>query len=194
MSETKLLPCPFCGGEANIRPMYDVIGWTKEDEPIEKLRYVAECENEDCWSNPVTNPFDTEQQAIEAWNTRKPMDNIVERLGNISELIRPIGWRLIKQNYRYVQDFDYDEEVHLDNCPLKKYAPDTNVGNNNGWISVKEKLPEEGQRCIVQYNGKPFITTGFYIDIDTFMDGEFSYYRGSGVVAWQPLPSVWKGE
>lgn len=64
--------------------------------------------------------------------------------------------------------------------------------HNNGWILCSERLPEEGQRCIVQYNGSPFINKGFYIDIDTFMDGEFSFYKGSGVVAWQNLPQPYK--
>ena len=48
--ENKLLPCPFCGGEAKL------------DEHCEK--YVVFCTSEKCsW-------HDTEAEAIEAWNTR----------------------------------------------------------------------------------------------------------------------------
>lgn len=49
-TEIKLLPCPFCGGEAEL------------DEYCGK--YVVFCTNEKCnWHN-------TEAEAIEAWNTR----------------------------------------------------------------------------------------------------------------------------
>lgn len=48
--ETKLLPCPICGGEAKL------------DEHCDK--YVVFCTSEKCsW-------HDTEAEAVEAWNTR----------------------------------------------------------------------------------------------------------------------------
>lgn len=65
MSDTKLKPCPFCGGEA---------------ETIENNHYT------DVWSVMCKNCFaesdryHTEESAIEAWNTRKPMERIVEQL------------------------------------------------------------------------------------------------------------------
>lgn len=62
-------PCPFCGGKAGIRDMYDVIEW-KNDEPVTKRRFVCECKNEECWVSPVTDAFDTEEDAIKAWNRR----------------------------------------------------------------------------------------------------------------------------
>lgn len=62
--------CPFCGSEARIRDLYDVVDWTNDDEPITKRRFVCECSGVDCWVSPVTDPFDTEEEAIEAWNRR----------------------------------------------------------------------------------------------------------------------------
>lgn len=51
---TELLPCPFCGGEAHT---YKTIA----------ERYCAICNKPFCAS---VGPFDTEAEAIAAWNTR----------------------------------------------------------------------------------------------------------------------------
>lgn len=56
-SET-LLNCPFCGGEAKV---YDG---------------QVVCTN--CWSGSACE--NTTEKAIEKWNTRKPIDKIVEEL------------------------------------------------------------------------------------------------------------------
>lgn len=61
-----LLPCPFCGGEAEVRPTYDrftyqVDGW------------FAWCRNHndyECPCAPQTMDYLTEADAVEAWNTR----------------------------------------------------------------------------------------------------------------------------
>lgn len=66
----ELRPCPFCGGNARIRDLYDVVDWTDDDEPITKLRLVCECSEDECLVSPVTDSFDTEEDAIEAWNRR----------------------------------------------------------------------------------------------------------------------------
>ena len=72
MSET-LLRCPFCGGEAKI------------DKTIANTVSV-ECTV--CYASSrmiLCTEGDIEQKAIEAWNTRKPMHNIVERLEHFNE-------------------------------------------------------------------------------------------------------------
>lgn len=58
---TELLPCPFCGGEANL-----------EKSP-ESGKWHVECGDADCigfWTASVY--FDIEAEAIEAWNRRTP--------------------------------------------------------------------------------------------------------------------------
>lgn len=71
-SEIKLLPCPFCGGEAKL-----------EKENRINI-YCVQCEDCKCMT---TFQFDfgegeeiSKKKAIEVWNTRKPMERIVERL------------------------------------------------------------------------------------------------------------------
>ena len=60
-------PCPFCGGKAETREkILPII----VDEPVTKRRFVCECKNKECWVSPVTNAFDTEEDAIKAWNKR----------------------------------------------------------------------------------------------------------------------------
>jgi Lar family restriction alleviation protein len=61
MSEKKLLDCPFCGGEARFS--------TEDGNWINCKSCGAE-----------TDYFEQREEAIKAWNTRVPMQKIVERL------------------------------------------------------------------------------------------------------------------
>lgn len=73
----KLKPCPFCGGEAEVyyAPGNDIVGI-----PC----FGVACGNCKTMIGTVkdgtTDFFRTPQEAIKAWNTRKPMDKIVEQL------------------------------------------------------------------------------------------------------------------
>ena len=71
MSYKRLIPCPFCGMTVMaIRNRGGV------------LPFSVECGRYEC--NAMTKYFPTEAEAIAAWNTRKPMEQIVERLENAS--------------------------------------------------------------------------------------------------------------
>ena len=60
----KIKPCPWCGEEA-------ILKQTKS-----KLYYIT-CDNYDCSIYPMMyEKFDTEQEAIEAWNKRKGEKNV----------------------------------------------------------------------------------------------------------------------
>lgn len=64
----KLKPCPFCGGE--LVEMYGYYTHSNEDV-------------ENCFVGTVA--FRTyDEEMIELWNTRKPMDRIVEQLEEVS--------------------------------------------------------------------------------------------------------------
>lgn len=61
MSEIKLLPCPFCDREAEIGVS------------------AIWCTNEDCGAE-FYHPLLSREELIKKWNTRKPMERIIEKL------------------------------------------------------------------------------------------------------------------
>ena len=68
--QNKLLPCPFCGGEAKLIKHF-IVALDTEYRQV----FCTSC----CAKRPVEKFF-TEEEAIKHWNTRKPMERIVERL------------------------------------------------------------------------------------------------------------------
>ena len=61
----ELRRCPFCGGEGEL--------WNNK---LTYRLYGVICEECDC----MTPYFTTREEAIEAWNRRKPLEDIVEQL------------------------------------------------------------------------------------------------------------------
>ena len=61
----KLKPCPFCGGKGEL--------WNNK---LTYRLYGVICEECDC----MTPYFTTREQAIEAWNRREPIDDIIAKL------------------------------------------------------------------------------------------------------------------
>lgn len=72
MSDTKLKPCPFCGGEAKLRKLNKDRG------------YFVLCSKCGCRTPYFRYRYapidDLREDAIDTWNTRKPIDRIVEKL------------------------------------------------------------------------------------------------------------------
>ena len=60
----KLKPCPFCGGKAETREDWGA-GWYVECQECGTTRRLAE---------------DSEEEATEEWNRRKPIDNAIKQL------------------------------------------------------------------------------------------------------------------
>lgn len=60
---SELLPCPFCGGEAELHPTYDM-------DTSEVDGWFVWCNNKECECAPETREHFTEAEAIAAWNTR----------------------------------------------------------------------------------------------------------------------------
>ncbi len=70
MIEIKLLPCPFCGGEA--KTGYAICDYNRWGVYCVDCGAVVEVDD--------GLEADTEENAIKRWNTRKPMQEICERL------------------------------------------------------------------------------------------------------------------
>lgn len=86
MSEIKLLPCPFCGGEAELD------------------NSVANAVSVECTVCHASSPIflrmsDREQKAIESWNTRKPMERILTRLEEEERTLQDKYERNLKKEY-----------------------------------------------------------------------------------------------
>jgi len=67
----ELRECPFCGGEAHKR-----VEFPCDEDGLEMNLYIVGCENCDIEFSFLWN----EEYAIEAWNTRKPMETVVAEL------------------------------------------------------------------------------------------------------------------
>ena len=96
MSDKKLLPCPFCGGEVLGIADKSVPGRYLEFGRIVYHKVYVECKK--CYSRGgqalgktvgevfdevpsyITTIEELKKRAISNWNTRKPMERIVERL------------------------------------------------------------------------------------------------------------------
>lgn len=74
MSEKTLLPCPFCGGEAHVELHRFYEEKTKD---FTSKTYGVICDN--CHTSG-RQFYESEEEAIKAWNTRKPMQEIVKKL------------------------------------------------------------------------------------------------------------------
>lgn len=80
MSDIKLKPCPFCGGEAEFcrTSIKTSDGWSDG-----VFVYCTECRNRTSavlYNKQEHGECGEYKEASEKWNTRKPMDRIVERL------------------------------------------------------------------------------------------------------------------
>lgn len=67
MSEIKLLPCPCCGSSAEVY---------KQGHREYAPTYSVRCKG----CRLATEDYDSEKEAADRWNTRKPMERVVEML------------------------------------------------------------------------------------------------------------------
>ena len=72
----ELKRCPFCGGEA----------WLREFTGLNKsINYYVECGYIECAVSPETAIFETPEEAVAAWNNRKPVEDVLEQLEAVKD-------------------------------------------------------------------------------------------------------------
>ena len=90
MSERKILPCPFCGEKAKTFHIPENDKEEMKNHPKWKWKHpgmwVIGCDTEMCMGNigHFAMIFETEEDAIKTWNTRKPMEKVVDRLKDVA--------------------------------------------------------------------------------------------------------------
>ena len=99
MSEIKLLKCPFCGGD-------NVGVW--HNRPVSPL--IADSYEVRCYNcNFGLRPERLKDKAIGAWNTRKPIQNIVERMEVKKGTVVIDGKKMYQEDYF----IDIDEAIEI---------------------------------------------------------------------------------
>lgn len=93
MNEVDLMPCPFCGGKAHKRIAFPI-----DADGMEVNMYIVGCEACDI---EFYGPWD-EEAVIEQWNTRKPMDEGIEKLKEEMVFYEQIKKETEEKDYRYL--------------------------------------------------------------------------------------------
>lgn len=111
----QLANCPFCGGEAKLMRF-----------PKCERKYVVICENEQCMAS-VGNYSHSKEKAIKAWNTRKPLERIVERLEEENTLI--------KEQRKEAIEYDDEQMIFATNNQVRAFDYSLRVIKEEGGIN-----------------------------------------------------------
>lgn len=75
----KLKPCPFCGGEAQINERY------RSGIPNRKMYWISCKACGISQQNTNVSGYRYQSKAIDRWNRREPMDEVMEQLDSLKE-------------------------------------------------------------------------------------------------------------
>ena len=101
MNEKELKPCPFCGETPMLR---------LDDIKVMGTGHYVECMNEDCVVNVCTRRFDTQDEAIGAWNHRAmDIKMIKTNTDEIDMKIKESAKFLIEVLNNIIEELDYEE-------------------------------------------------------------------------------------
>lgn len=94
MSEIELLPCPFCGGKAEVRATKRLVFIVKY---MGTVHYVVGCIDTKCIGR-IQRRYNSIEEAIDAWSTRKTIHRIVEQLEKELQLADKEKARCAREN------------------------------------------------------------------------------------------------
>lgn len=106
MSEIKLLPCPFCGDKTIYEiSREDYLGIVIPQLFCNSCKMIIEVENDSPYLNDEKTHAYLKEKLYRQFNTRKPMQEIVERL----EEEKGIAFLTIANTGNKIKDIVYDE-------------------------------------------------------------------------------------
>lgn len=111
MSTDIIKKCPFCGGEAEFHrtPVKSNGGWC--DGVVVRCK-VCEARTNMVLYDAKKHPNDEEyDEALKAWNTRKPLERVIERLEECS-----------KEHFNYWDEFDDEYSFGAMNAYMNSIA------------------------------------------------------------------------
>ena len=94
MREIELLPCPFCGGKAEVRATKRLVFNGKY---MGTVHYVVGCIDTKCIGR-IQRRYNSIEEAIDAWSTRKTIHRIVEQLEKELQLADKEKARCAREN------------------------------------------------------------------------------------------------
>lgn len=135
MSEKiKLKPCPFCGNEAEVIKAHSSF----------LLPYTVVCTTEECGAS-VGKFRRTREEAVGAWNTRKPIEKIVERLeeesnNDLYSSERQIGFEMAIEIVK-------QEGCKVDSEKCEWHKVNTNAYRSNTHAELYDSRVMDWDRC-----------------------------------------------
>ncbi|EGB5718825.1 DUF551 domain-containing protein [Salmonella enterica subsp. enterica serovar Abony] len=196
--DSVLLPCPFCGSPAEHYPDGDMEG------------YIIMCGNKNGDCNLQAFGFTTPEEAEKAWNTRAALLQGGQPVSNHDELpyaqVKAVAdlFALCWQSGEVVTYTPDPEKatIWLNNYSgtcVQEYVKlerlqEALAGNSpvipDGWISCSERMPEEGQECLVQTSSGWRYVSFYDAHSRLFCNSPKGGIEYILVTHWMPLPAA----
>lgn len=168
-TEPKLLPCPFCGAKAQLKPIGNLVR--------------VSCRNVDCLVVASTPDYAQSSDAIRIWNTRAPSQSPEA----------PAEW-MRKAAYDFAMadcsttDANIEKHIQWGIEIIAKHAPACDA-DKPAWRTM-EDAPRDGTKVLLYWpfwRGFPVI--GWFIAGAWDSDYCVLAVDGEPPIAWQPLPA-----